>query len=190
MGTDKIIRFGTVTDIDPESGRARVAFPDLNGMVSDWLPVLTVKTKGIKISFMPDIGEPVLCNFLPNGSVAGFVIGSVPCEEEGAPEGAAVNLVIIDFLDGTRIEYNRETSDLTATVEGKVDLTCRELAATVREDAIIEVEGTATVTAPSITLQGNVTIQGNLQVNGNVTNTGNMTTAGTHTDSIGKHYPG
>jgi len=241
-----VIRVGIVTNVNPETGYVRVAFPDKQNMVTDWIPVLTSGITGMRVSRMPDIKEQVACAFLPNGQEFGFVIGSVPSESQWPPEGAALMTDIWEYDDGTRIEYNRETHELKALVngnaditvkgrgedaeegetalkarvEGKTEISVRELIAEVDESAMVKtqknlvaeagniayvtaLELIATVTteaeisaqaihatANQITFSGSVVISGNVIIVGDITHQGNMTTTGTHTDTIGKHYPG
>ena len=55
-----MLRFGTVTSINPKTARARVQFAQDN-MTSFWLPVLQTKTFKDKFYSMPAVGEQVAC---------------------------------------------------------------------------------------------------------------------------------
>ena len=70
-----IIRVGEVTKTVPSKHMVRVAFPD-DGDVSHELPVICPNTKDNSDFHMPDVGEDVLCVFLPGGIEDGYVLGS------------------------------------------------------------------------------------------------------------------
>ncbi|MCL1788861.1 MAG: hypothetical protein FWG33_00710 [Oscillospiraceae bacterium] len=96
-----IVRVGTVSSVDAASRTARVAFTDKkdsagNPHISAPLPVLRnvpfipaqkvpqqtevsdSHKHDVKISpWLPEVGELVLCLFLPNGESDGFVLGGL-----------------------------------------------------------------------------------------------------------------
>lgn len=64
---DRLVRFGTVTDVDNEKRIARVMYPDLKdaggqALTSDWLPVL------INRDFMPGYGAAQRTEYDSGGS--------------------------------------------------------------------------------------------------------------------------
>ena len=73
---EDIVRIGTVTSVHPAQHKVRVKFDDKDGLVSDELPVLARGSLKNRTQFLPDVGEQVLCVFLPNGEENGFVLGS------------------------------------------------------------------------------------------------------------------
>ena len=148
----RLIRIGEVSSVDFVKGTARVVFDDYDGMVSGDLPVLQFNTIGNQDYHMPDIGEDVLCLFLPNGTVEGFIIGSFYAGEIIPPETTGEKRTVV-FLDGTRFSYDRTTrqfdieidqTKITATAEG------------------------VTVTAPTITFNGDVVVNGTLTATADV----------------------
>ena len=87
-----LVRIGIVNSVDTEKVRVRVLYDD-SGMVSDWLPVIQQKHKAKDVSvsyyeghthsvktenWLPDVGEQVLCLYLPCWNADGFVLGVIP----------------------------------------------------------------------------------------------------------------
>lgn len=64
-----IMRIGIVSTANIDRREVRVTFPDKDNLVSDELPLLDHIP-------VPDVGDSVLCLFLPNGKSKGFCIGS------------------------------------------------------------------------------------------------------------------
>lgn len=117
------IRLGTVTARDAATLRVQVRYADTvtAPLVTDWLPVLVPRASGDCQYDLPDVGDRVLCLFLPHGREAGFVLGSlysgsVPPVTDGEKWHR-------QFRDGTTLEYDRAAHKLTATVQGDVDIT-------------------------------------------------------------------
>ena len=118
---NQTVRIGKVTSIDPAAGTARVVLPDSDGVVSYNLPVLFQKTQDDKFYTMPDLGEQVLCLFLPNGQEQGFILGSFFSQMDSPPVNDP-DKTHIKFKDGTILEYDRKGHKLTANVKGAVDI--------------------------------------------------------------------
>lgn len=100
------IRVGEVSSIDPARHTARVAFPDDDGAVSYDLPVLCRNSLENSDYAMPDVGEDVLCVFLPGGAEDGFILGSFYAGEVMPPTVLPDHRMVI-FQDGTIIRYDR-----------------------------------------------------------------------------------
>lgn len=111
-----IIRTGIVSSVN-QDGTVRVAFKERGNLLSYDLQVLVRSTLEDKDWDMPDIDEPVLCIFLPIGLEAGFVIGSYYSKKVKPPENRE-NKRLVQFKDGTRIEYDRESHKITIDVPG------------------------------------------------------------------------
>ena len=106
-----LIRVGRVSSISPERATARVLF-EPQGVVSHDLKVIVPQTLKNKDYYMPDIGEHVVCLFLPTGNQEGFILGSIYTDEDKPPTNNPDKRVM-RFEDGTSIEYNRKTRTLT-----------------------------------------------------------------------------
>ena len=152
------IRTGFVSSIDVEKGYTRVAFDDRAGLVSFPCQNLIPFSGKNNASFPYDIGEQVLCLFLPNGQQTGFILGTMSSEVAKAPSDAAEGVYIVVFEDGTVLKYDRNTHQLVVNVNG---------------DLIANVSNKAIVSA-----SGGVEINGNVTVNGYITATGDMTVDG------------
>lgn len=101
-----LIRVGEVTNTNPASATARVRFIDRENTESFDLKVLVKNSAIDKAYHMPDIGEHVLCLFLPSGVEAGFIIGAYYPDPVARP-ASSEDVDCVVFGDGTRMEYNR-----------------------------------------------------------------------------------
>ncbi|MCP3921908.1 MAG: phage baseplate assembly protein V [Desulfobacterales bacterium] len=131
---ESIVALGIITQIN--GGSVRV---DINGESTHDLPVLFPKTQDDKFQFMPDIGEQVVCLFLPFGLEQGFVIGSIYSDVDTPPVDGS-DKAHIKFKDGAKLEYDRATHKLTidlSAAQGDVDLKCKNINATITENADI-----------------------------------------------------
>lgn len=158
---DNLIRVGEVTSINPEAFTARVRFEDRDDIESYDLRLLVRRSLKNKDFDAPDVGEPVLCLFLPTGVEAGFIIGSYYPDTVPRPS-ADGNVTSRVFEDGTRIEYDRAdhrllidasaSSALVQVVCGTADVQASELismsAPTIKLDGAVDING------PSLTHNG------------------------------------
>jgi len=164
---NQMVRVGTVSSLDAGAGTVRVLCPDADSLVSYSLPVLVHKTQDDKHYFMPDVGEHVLCVFLPIGLVQGFVVGSFYSDKDAVPVSSP-DKTHITFKDGTVLEYDRDSHILTGNVKGYVDLTVDEdVTIKVGGDVSAQVDGNVTAQVGGdvdATVNGSVTVQ----VDGNV----------------------
>ena len=170
-----IIRVGEVTKTVPSKHMVRVAFPD-DGDVSHELPVICPNTKDNSDFHMPDVGEDVLCVFLPGGIEDGFVLGSFYAPEVARPT-ANQDERKVRFKDGTTVTYNRATHELDVVIEGthihadrsKVDVTTPQQVNITTTNATIEASGSISLHSggsTSIVADGDLTIQGaNVNIN-------------------------
>ncbi len=118
---NQIVRQGIVTSVYPDQGTVRVQLPDTGNMVSKKLPVLFHRTADNQAYDMPDIGEQVVCLFLPNGLEQGFIIGSPYSAKDPVPVRDQ-NKKHYRFPDGTWMEYDRARHKLNIHVQGQVVL--------------------------------------------------------------------
>ncbi|WP_051754559.1 phage baseplate assembly protein V [Thermodesulfobacterium commune] len=133
-----MIRRGIVVAVDEKTGKVRVQFPDLDGLVSNWLPVVFQKTCKDKHYWMPDVGEYVVVAFDEEGEKSdGYVLGAFYNEKDTVPEVANKDKFFVRFEDGTEIEYDRKSHKLRISVRG---------------DVLIEADGNMTLKASRIDL--------------------------------------
>jgi phage baseplate assembly protein V len=116
-----LARVGRVSSINPADATVRVVFEDRENMVSYDLPVIVRQSMRNKDYWLPDVGEQVLCMFLPSGNAQGFCLGSFYSEVDTLPVSSQ-NKRHIRFEDGTSIEYDRGTHTLTIQAQGPVNI--------------------------------------------------------------------
>ena len=134
-----MVKTGVVASTDPASGTARVELSDEDGLISFDLGVLVRKTHRDKDYWMPDVGDQVLCLFLPFGLEQGFILGSFYSSPDPAPVTSQDKRHVL-FGDGTWLEYDRKSHTLSGHIKGAVDQL------TVDQDAVVEVAGSVQAT--------------------------------------------
>lgn len=115
-----LIKVGRVSSVDPAAATARVVFED-QGVVSYDLPVIQHQTLKNKDYCLPDVGEHVVCLFLPTGNAEGFVLGAIYSDED-QPPGNDPGKRLVQFEDGTRVEYDRASHTLMIQAVGPVNV--------------------------------------------------------------------
>lgn len=140
----QLIRVGVVSDIDEKGVTARVTFDDQDDVTSASLQVIVKNTDENADYWMPDVGEQVLCLFLPVGTQQGFILGSF-YDETHTPPANTANKRVIKFKNGTRIENDRESNLLLIDAVG---------------DVRVKATGTVTIDAPETIITGNTTVKG------------------------------
>lgn len=191
-----IIRIGEVSSVDAAKGTARVVFDDFDSTVSYDLQVICRNTFANRDYAMPDIGEDVICIFLPTGTEAGFILGSVYAGEITPPENT-INRRCVEFSDGAKFTYDRAAHTFTASI-GDTSITINQDSVDVESSDTIhakigQTEATISTTGVDVQASGSVhakvgsteatvssagvSIIGNLTVTGNITATGAATAA-------------
>ena len=117
--TSKIVRYGVVSSIEPTTHAVRVVFEDEDLMVSDLLPVIVPCASKNQDYCLPDVGDRVVCLYLPNSQSAGFVVGSA-YSQANLPPVNNHNKRGVCFADGTIVEYDRASSILTIDCKGSI----------------------------------------------------------------------
>lgn len=124
---------GKVTEV--VGSRARVVFEDRDNMVSAPLAILQMYVGGNKSIFVPEVGEEVVCLFLPIGLEAGYIIGSVYTDGNEPPADNNA----IQFNDGSSIDFKDGILNITTTAA--INLTAPRIAL---NGAVIGGNGTVT----------------------------------------------
>lgn len=115
---ERILSVANVAEVDSELHRVKVRFPSKGIPNSDWLPVLTGRSKGVKTSFNLQVDEQVLCLFLPWGSLnQGFVLGALNNIKD-KPYTNNPNKFGVQFVDGTLLEYDQATQTGVLKIKG------------------------------------------------------------------------
>lgn len=174
-----LIKIGEVSSINPAKCTARVVFADDDGVVSYDLPVLQRNTFKSKDYHMPDVGEDVVCIFLPSGVEEGFIVGSFYAGEVEPPE-ATENRRTVVFEDGTVARYDKASHKLTLTIDGTEVVFDRQ-------DGSITVPNAVTINCTSATVNASSNVKidtpktditGVLNVTGLITGKGGLAVSG------------
>lgn len=189
-----LIRIGEVSSIDPVRCTARVVFDDDDSIVSYDLPILQRNTLKTHDFHSVNVGEDVLCLFLPSGPEEGFVIGSFYAGEVTPPEKTEKRRTTV-FEDGTVVQYDMAVHKLTVLIEGTSIVFDRQNgtvtvpnAWTVNCDtATVNAKTSATVNTATATINASASttidtpsthITGTLQVDKLITGSGGLSVTG------------
>lgn len=181
-----IIKIGEVSSVDAAKGMASVVFDDDDSIVVTDLQVIHRNTFANRDYAMPDIGEDVICLFLPSGTVEGFILGSVYADEIEPPEDS-IDKRTVEFSDGARVSYDRAAHELTVQID-KTQIIANKDKTEIKSGGVtFTLEGNkATVQADKIELVGDTSIKGDLSVSGKADVTDEVT-AGTTKLTQHKH---
>jgi len=115
------VRIGQVSSVNAKTCSCRVAFDDLTdiGAPMTSYPLQIVQRRTVKCQKfdLPEVGEHVLCLFLPNGNQEGFVLGSFytannlpayPIDDKDLVGKAGIYRTHYD--DDTEVEFDLNTS--------------------------------------------------------------------------------
>lgn len=116
-----LIRVGVVSSRNPEKCAVKVIISDQDNMVSNWLPVIVPQSLKNKDYALPDVGEQVVCLFLGNGIETGYCLGSIYSEADVPPTNNG-NKRGTWFEDGSYVEWDRGTGDLTIRAKGNINI--------------------------------------------------------------------
>ena len=105
-----MLKFGTITSINPLTARARVQFAE-DGMNSYWLAVLQNRTLNDKFYSMPAVGEQVAC-LMDENSEEGVILGAIYTSED-TPVIETEKQYSANFEDGTFANVDKKNQTLT-----------------------------------------------------------------------------
>ena len=109
---------GIVTEVDDDRHALRVRIPALEDMPTDWLPMITISAGSNRFYALPDPGEMVACILDARGE-GGVVLGAVYNEADPTPANSR-DIWCKEFKNGTRIEHDRRTGQVTVDTPGEV----------------------------------------------------------------------
>ena len=109
-----MLRFGIISQINPQTVQARVKFGD-DESTSFWLPILQTKTMKDKFYAMPDIGEQVVC-LMDENSEDGVILGSIYSAED-TPVISTEKQISLNLDNNSLINIDKETNTLTVTFQ-------------------------------------------------------------------------
>ncbi|OOS08089.1 phage baseplate assembly protein V [Moraxella cuniculi DSM 21768] len=112
------LQFGEVGQIDPKSHKVKVIFNALGGMISDWLPVISMGAGGNQFYALPDVGETCVCLMNASGD-GGVVLGVIYNDKDTTPTDNG-ELWIKRFSNNTIISHNRQNGQIIVETSGDV----------------------------------------------------------------------
>ncbi len=188
-----VIRVGEVTATNPAAHKVTVTFDDDDGQTSGELPVIVPNTLENRDHALPDVGEDVLCIFLPTGTEEGFILGSFYAGNVQDPESSQ-DVRATKFKDDTRIAYDRSSHTYTIDIKDthikadqqkiemettqQIHLTTAQLLLTIG-GTTMELNGSSDVINTSnITFTGNMDVTGTLHTSGDISTAGGVSAAG------------
>ena len=148
-----LIRLATVTEIDTELARVKVAFLDNK---TGWIAWTAARAGNVRTWSPPSVGEQVVL-LCPNGVTEQAVcLPALYKNECPAPDNSPDNDTVV-YPDGALIRYNAKAHSLNAILP----------------------DGAIT----TITSNGGLTFNGSVAINGNVSVKGNINASGNIADS-------
>ncbi|WP_019672319.1 phage baseplate assembly protein V [Psychrobacter lutiphocae] len=134
--------YGLVENIEYAPLRIQATLPDMDGMLSPWALVLCSRSQTAKSYDPPVKGEQVAILMYDDGESA-LCLGSVMSDVDNSPADGHQYTKVFD--DGTRIDYDPNTSVLSINAVGAINVVCA---------------GDVTVTANHAAINNDVTING------------------------------
>lgn len=168
-----MIKYGKISEVDAEKGRARVEFEE-DEIVSDWLPVSQPLTTGTQIEFWPRVNMFVWC-VMDKNAEDGVVAGALYDDDNKPPIGNK-DVASITFDDGTVVKYDSANSKLTVECQGPVTIVCLE--------ANIQASNFVKLDSPTVEVTGDLEVTGGVSANGNIETSGNIDAQG-NVDAVG-----
>lgn len=152
----KPIRVGLVSVVDRDAETARVTFPDLDDVVTDFLPIIRKGGNSwAQQNELPEEEDHVLVVFLSASMSDGFIIGGYKLEDSDAK--LTPDQFGTVFEDGSFAYYDRTAQSMVIHSAGNVIIT----------------GGHVTISAQNVILASeNVQLTGNLNVSGTITGGG------------------
>ncbi|MGM0563681.1 MAG: phage baseplate assembly protein V [Pseudomonadota bacterium] len=141
---NNLIRTGTIDDVDSEAALARVKTGE---NLTTWLPWLSARAASTAHWDPPQVGEQVVL-LSPEGDLSQAIIVTGLYSSDYPAPSSNINAHRRQYPDGTHVEYDHDTHQLTIEVHGDVSMVVKGNAtATVEGDLTADVEKTAAVTA-------------------------------------------
>lgn len=135
---NNLIMIGTVSAINEDEAKARVLFTDRDDTTSKEIPLTFLRTKGMRVYAMPEVGEQVLCLFLPNGHEEGFIVGAY-YNDEFKPPITDKETKMIKFQNGDYVKYKN----------GEMEVKCNNVNIIANVNISGNLNVTGSVTAPT-----------------------------------------
>lgn len=136
-----LIRIGKISSVNAVKGTVRVVIEDQQDIVTDELPMLAFEY------YMPEVGNLVLCAFLGNGISQGVCLGRY-FSDQNPPPVTNPKIYSRDFGDGTSIQYNKTSKELSISAAGDLTISVEgNLTISVKGNITSSADGSITTTA-------------------------------------------
>jgi phage baseplate assembly protein V len=156
-----MLRFGTISEVKPEKGLAKVNFAE-DGIVSAWIPIVQNNTLGDKNYRSMKVNEHVAC-MMDEHCENGVIVGAIYNSTDTPPY--AGEKVGVKFEDGTEIVYDKGAGTYTINnPNGKIIITA---------DADVE------ITCTKLVVTGDVEVTGDVDVIGSIDSLDGISSQGT-----------
>jgi len=129
-----LYRNGIVRQVDAKTGRARVEFPDADGMASWWLDVNSGFAGASKSFAMPEIGSQVCCLTDDRGE-AGVIFGAIYNDKDTPPQAGA-DEIVEELAGGRQTRYNKKTGERTVKQTAPLSIEIGSAKAVIAPDSI------------------------------------------------------
>ena len=160
-----MLRFGNITEVDPQKGYARVTFTD-DGIVSDWLQFVVLGAIKDSFSHTFSINEQVAC-LMDENSEQGVILGAI-FNDKTSPKGAGNGIYRVQFEDGTEIQYDKNSKEYDLDVKGKINIKSSSEVNIEAVNVNVKATAIAKIESPAIQLNGAVSVSGALTIGGTV----------------------
>ncbi|WP_142847083.1 phage baseplate assembly protein V [Telmatospirillum sp. J64-1] len=186
-----LIGLGTIAEVDHSSARVRV---EINGRVSGWLPY-PADIGNNYIRWRPLRAGTQVLLACPAGDPANAVIVQILYSQPLPPPGDEAGRDLVQFNDGTTLQYDSDARVLTVVSAGKIAIQAADAVDLTAGGAVtISAAAPVSISAPSISmtgttggasLTGNFTLTGSLSITGDISTNGNISATGTIMDGGG-----
>ncbi len=146
---ENLIRLGTISEIDESHQKVRVK---TGGLVTDWLPVPATVTHNATYWQPVRLGTQVVLGGISGDPSQSVIIGLLHSDTVPAISDNPA-LDIVQFNDGTRIEYNSQSAELRIECTGDITVNADGDAKVIAQGkAELSAQQSATVSGSSVIL--------------------------------------
>lgn len=170
------VKIGVVSSVDIDTGLVRVIFPDMDGVVSPPLALLTSGSGDALTNRMPEVEDNVVCVFPnPENSLQdGVCLGCLYDGSYDMPADPTTEQGIY-FADDSYIAVDKETSTLDVNMIGDFNINAKNVnitaeTLTINADSVIINAQSVIITSsnvnfevPSVRFGGNIVYKGDIQ---------------------------
>lgn len=162
-----MLKFGIISDAKPDKGLYRVKI-DEEDITTDWLSVLARNTLKVKDEIPLYVNEHVAL-LMDEMCENGVILGAMWSEADTPASGAGEDIYRKTFEDGTFIQYDKGTGEVTVDGKGSV---------IVKSAKNVEITCSKLIVNNKVEITGDVKITGNTDITGLLDVTQDITSSG------------